>query len=77
MKKIILSLLLIPMLSLAEGKEQELTLEQLYQLKGQAVTQIEIAQNSLKYANEKIQEILAKAEAKANTEKPKNEKAAD
>jgi hypothetical protein len=53
------------MLLLAEGKEPELTLEQLYQIKGQAVTQIEIAQNTLKFANEKISEVLSKAEEKS------------
>jgi regulator of replication initiation timing len=57
------------MLLLAEGKEPELTLEQLYQIKGQAVTQIEIAQNTLKFANEKISEVLSKAEKKEDSKK--------
>ena len=60
--KYLLMLLLIPSLLMAE--EQKLTLEQLYAIKGQAVTQIEIAQNTLKFVNEQIEKALKEAEKK-------------
>lgn len=70
--KSLLIILLLPALLFAE--EKPLTLEQLYAIKGQAVTQIEIAQNALKYANEQIDKALKEAEKK---EEKKNEKTAN
>lgn len=60
--KYLLIILLLPVLLIAE--EKPLTLEQLYAIKGQAITQIEIAQNTLKFANEQIEKVLKEAEKK-------------
>lgn len=68
----ILIALLLPSLLMAE--EQKLTLEQLYAIKGQAVTQIEMAQNTLKFANEQIEKAISEAQKKEAKEK-KDEKA--
>ncbi len=57
MKKLILAaILILPSVSFAD--EQKVTIEQLYQLKGQLLTNMEIEQNQLKQINDAIAQYL-------------------